>query len=210
MLLCPAMMRQAVLHRRHQAHMIENRFLYAALLAEAEQSPRIRFAVGQPVETFRFGPGLASVTLAGGAEHRAGLIAAADGRNSPAREAAGIKLIGWPYDQMGLVATVAHGLPHHGRAEEHFTPSGPFAILPLPGNQSSLVWSERREEGQRLLQWLCWRPGRSLSCWCRCQQRGPHFQSRPLSLYQPGQCWTLLRFSRWRRLCSLHCPPQRH
>lgn len=134
------------------AHMIENRFLYAALLAEAEQSPRIRFAVGQPVETFRFGPGLASVTLAGGVEHRAGLIAAADGRNSPAREAAGIKLIGWPYDQMGLVATVAHGLPHHGRAEEHFTPSGPFAILPLPGNRSSLVWSERTEEGERLLQ----------------------------------------------------------
>jgi len=52
---------------------------------------------------------------------------------------------------MGLVATVEHELPHHGRAEEHFTPSGPFAILPLPGNRASLVWSERTEQAQRLL-----------------------------------------------------------
>lgn len=133
------------------AHMVENRFLYAAMLAEAELSPHIRFAVGQPVEQFRFGPGRAAVTLADGAELDAELIVAADGRKSPARDAAGIKLVGWPYDQMGLVATVSHELPHHGRAEEHFTPSGPFAILPLPDNRSSLVWSERTEDARRLL-----------------------------------------------------------
>ena len=133
------------------SHMIENRHLYAALLAEAQQSPHIRFAVGQPVERYHFGPGLAAVTLADGTELRASLIVAADGRNSPAREAAAIRLVGWPYDQMGLVATVEHELPHHGRAEEHFTPSGPFAILPLPGNRSSLVWSERTEAAQHML-----------------------------------------------------------
>ena len=133
------------------SHMIENRHLYGAMLVEAQQSPNIRFCVGQPVENYHFGPGLASVTLADGAVIRASLIVAADGRNSPAREAAGIKLVGWPYDQMGLVATVEHELPHNGRAEEHFTPSGPFAILPLPGNRSSLVWSERTEAAQRML-----------------------------------------------------------
>ena len=133
------------------SHMIENRHLYGAMLVEAQQSPNIRFCVGQPVESYHFGPGLASVTLADGTVIRASLIVAADGRNSPAREAAGIKLVGWPYDQMGLVATVEHELPHNGRAEEHFTPSGPFAILPLPGNRSSLVWSERTEAAQRML-----------------------------------------------------------
>ncbi|WP_421693122.1 FAD-dependent monooxygenase [Aestuariivirga sp.] len=133
------------------AHMIENRFLYAAMLEEAEAAPHISFVVGDPVEGYSFGPGLAAVRLAGGTVLRAPLIVAADGRNSPAREAAGIKLIGWPYDQMGLVATVEHELPHNGRAEEHFTPSGPFAILPLPGNRSSLVWSERTEAAQRML-----------------------------------------------------------
>jgi 2-octaprenyl-6-methoxyphenol hydroxylase len=133
------------------SHMIENRFLYGAMLAEAEKSPHIRFCVGQAVQHYLFGPGLAAVTLADGTQLRASLIVAADGRNSPAREAAGIKLIGWPYDQMGLVATVEHELAHNGRAEEHFTPSGPFAILPLPGNRSSLVWSERTEAAQRML-----------------------------------------------------------
>jgi 2-octaprenyl-6-methoxyphenol hydroxylase len=133
------------------SHMIENRHLYAAMLQEAQNSPHIRFCVGQPVERFHFGSGLAAVTLADGTILRAPLIVAADGRNSPAREAAGIRLVGWPYDQMGLVATVEHELPHGGRAEEHFTPSGPFAILPLPGNRSSLVWSERREAAERLL-----------------------------------------------------------
>ena len=133
------------------AHMIENRYLYGAMLAEALQSPNIRFTVGQLVSAYRFGPGLASVTLADDTCLRAPLIVAADGRNSPAREAAGIKLIGWPYDQMGIVVTVEYDLPHHGRAEEHFTPSGPFAILPLPGNRSSLVWTERKEDAQRIL-----------------------------------------------------------
>ena len=133
------------------AHMIENRHLYGAMLDEALRSPHIAFVTGQPVAGYSFGPGLAAVTLADGTVIRAPLIVAADGRNSPAREAAGIKLIGWPYDQMGLVATVAHDLPHNGRAEEHFTPSGPFAILPLPGNRSSLVWTERTEDAKRIL-----------------------------------------------------------
>lgn len=133
------------------SHMIENRHLYGAMLVEAQKAANIRFCVGQPVESYHFGPGLASVMLADGTSVKASLIVAADGRNSPAREAAGIRLVGWPYDQMGLVATVEHELPHNGRAEEHFTPSGPFAILPLPGNRSSLVWSERKEAAERML-----------------------------------------------------------
>ena len=133
------------------SHMIENRHLHAAMLTEAQNSPHIHFAVGQAVESYQFGPGLAAVTLADKTVLRAPLVVAADGRNSPAREAAGIRLVGWPYDQMGLVATVEHALPHNGRAEEHFTPTGPFAILPLPGNRSSLVWSERTEAAQRML-----------------------------------------------------------
>ena len=154
----PGTARPALLHfglddmgGRASAHMIENRFLYAAMLARAEASPHIAFAFGTPVAGYAFGPGLARVTLEDGLTLRAPLVVAADGRNSPAREAAGIGLVGWPYDQMGLVATVAHDLPHNGRAEEHFTPSGPFAILPLPGNRSSLVWTERAEEARRLL-----------------------------------------------------------
>ena len=59
--------------------------------------------------------------------------------------------VSWRYDQSGIVATVAHERPHGGRAEEHFLPSGPFAILPLKGNRSSLVWTESTRDAERLV-----------------------------------------------------------
>ena len=64
---------------------------------------------------------------------------------------AGIKTVSWEYGQSGIVCTVAHERPHNGRAEEHFLPAGPFAILPLPGNRSSIVWTERTADAERLV-----------------------------------------------------------
>ena len=64
---------------------------------------------------------------------------------------AGIKTVHWDYGQSGIVCTVAHERPHHGRAEEHFLPAGPFAILPLDGNRSSIVWTERTADAERLV-----------------------------------------------------------
>jgi 2-octaprenyl-6-methoxyphenol hydroxylase len=133
------------------AHMVENRHLYGALLAAATASPQISLVTGHAATQFRFGPGLAEVTLDDGQVLTVSLIVAADGRNSAARTAAHIDLVGWNYDQIGIVATVEHDLPHGGRAEEHFTPSGPFAILPLPGNRSSLVWTETKADAERIL-----------------------------------------------------------
>jgi 2-octaprenyl-6-methoxyphenol hydroxylase len=70
---------------------------------------------------------------------------------SKLRERAGIATHGWDYDQSGIVVTVGHERDHHGRAEEHFLPAGPFAILPLTGKRSSLVWTEKRAEAARLV-----------------------------------------------------------
>ena len=69
---------------------------------------------------------------------------------------AGIKTVNWEYGQSGIVCTVKHERPHHGRAEEHFLPAGPFAILPLkPGedgsNRSSIVWTERTADAEKLV-----------------------------------------------------------
>ena len=133
------------------SYMIENRFLYQAMLDVALTSPHVKLEAGQKIAAYCFGPGLAQVTLDDGREIKTSLIVAADGKASPARAAAGIEMIGWAYDQMGIVATVAHEKPHHGRAEEHFRASGPFAILPLPGNRSSLVWVENKAEAARIL-----------------------------------------------------------
>ena len=79
------------------------------------------------------------------------LAVAADGARSKLSRLADIQTIGWDYDQSGIVATVAHKRDHEGRAEQHFLPAGPFAILPLPGRQSSIVWNERRADARALL-----------------------------------------------------------
>ena len=133
------------------AHMVENQYLTGALRDEAMESPAIRFFANSKVSAYDFGPGLAEATLADGRRIRANLIIAADGRFSRAREAAGIKLLGWAYDQSAIVTSIAHEAPHGGRAEEHFLGAGPFAVLPLPGNRSSIVWTEKTADAARIM-----------------------------------------------------------
>ena len=67
------------------------------------------------------------------------------------RDAVGIKTIGWPYGQTGIVATIRFDRTHNGRATQHFLPAGPFAVLPLPNNQASLVWTEEKSVADQLL-----------------------------------------------------------
>jgi 2-octaprenyl-6-methoxyphenol hydroxylase len=79
------------------------------------------------------------------------LLVAADGARSKLRSKAGITTHGWNYDQSAIVTTVAHERDHGGKAEEHFLPAGPFAILPLKGNRSSIVWTEKTPEAERIV-----------------------------------------------------------
>ncbi|MFO0994293.1 MAG: FAD-dependent monooxygenase [Hyphomicrobiales bacterium] len=133
------------------AYIVENRHLYATLFEAVEASPRITLLPNTQIASFGFGKGPARLETDDNRTILAELVIAADGRNSPAREAAGIKTTGWAYGQTGIVTAVEHDLPHEGCAEEHFRPAGPFAILPLPGNRSSLVWTETSATAQQLL-----------------------------------------------------------
>ncbi|MEM8663441.1 MAG: FAD-dependent monooxygenase [Pseudomonadota bacterium] len=81
--------------------------------------------------------------LASGQTVTGDALIAADGRSSRLREIAGIGVVRKSYEQSGIVGTLTHSLPHHGRAVQHFLPNGPFAMLPLTGDQSSIVWTER-------------------------------------------------------------------
>lgn len=85
----------------------------------------------------------ALVTLQDGRQIRARLVIGADGRGSLARRSAGIDVMQWPYHQTAIVCTIGHERPHNGVAIEHFLPGGPFAVLPMTRNRSSIVWSER-------------------------------------------------------------------
>ncbi len=130
------------------AHMVENRNLIDALVARAEAAGIDLRATA--VSGYETGTEGVDVTLADGSTIAASLLVAADGARSKLRERAAIATHGWDYDQSGIVVTVGHERDHHGRAEEHFLPAGPFAILPLKGNRSSLVWTETRKEAARV------------------------------------------------------------
>lgn len=131
------------------AHMIENRRLIDALVVRAEaEGIDLRATT---VASYDARPEGVDVTLGDGSVIAASLLVAADGARSKLRERAGIVTHGWEYDQSGIVVTVGHERDHDGRAEEHFLPAGPFAILPLSGKRSSLVWTERRSEAARII-----------------------------------------------------------
>lgn len=130
------------------AHMVENRLLIDTLVTRAEAAGiDLRPTM---VTTFASRPDGISVTLGDGSVVEASLLVAADGARSKLRERAGIATHGWDYDQSGIVVTVGYERDHQGRAEEHFLPAGPFAILPLTGRRSSLVWTETRSEATRI------------------------------------------------------------
>lgn len=133
------------------AHMVPNVAMIGALLDACG-----RFGVsvrnGLSVSGFTTGEASTRVTLSNGETREARLLVACDGARSRLRDLAGIKFVRWQYGQSGIVTTVEHERPHHGVAEEHFLPAGPFAILPLKGNRSSLVWTERTADADRLVE----------------------------------------------------------
>jgi 2-octaprenyl-6-methoxyphenol hydroxylase len=132
------------------AHMVPNVAMVGALRGLCERLG-IEIRHGLSVSGFTVGSQSTSISLSDGSALEARLLVACDGVRSALRDMAGIKTVHWAYDQSGIVTTVEHERPHEGCAEEHFLPSGPFAILPLKGNRSSLVWTERTADADRLV-----------------------------------------------------------
>lgn len=132
-------------------HMVENRHLRQALFARAARLETLELVAPAQVTGVDRQPAGASVTLGDGRTIRAPLVLGADGRGSRLRKQAGIRTPHWRYDQVGVVATIAHELPHCGIAHERFMPDGPFAILPLTGHRSSLVWTAAAATEQAIM-----------------------------------------------------------
>ncbi len=131
-------------------YMVEDRHLRRGLLSAMAAADRITHLRGETVVAQETTARGASVTLASGAVLRGRLIIGADGRGSGTRARAGIGRMRRGYGQTALVCAIAHALPHHGIAHQLFLPSGPLAILPLAGNRSSIVWSERTELAEKI------------------------------------------------------------
>jgi 2-octaprenyl-6-methoxyphenol hydroxylase len=122
---------------------VENRALRQAGQLGMARSDLITWLAPCHITALERGANGVTGRLDDGRTVRAALVVAADGRGSKVRQDAGITLTRWDYGQTALVCTVAHSKPHFDTAQEHFLPSGPFAILPLTGNRSSVVWTEK-------------------------------------------------------------------
>jgi 2-octaprenyl-6-methoxyphenol hydroxylase len=125
--------------------MHENRHLRAALQARAEAGSGIWLLWKSRIAEIDRGDHGVVVALEDGRKLSAPLLVAAEGRNSPSREAAGIRVARWKYDHRAIVSVLRHDLPHENVAYEIFYPAGPFAILPMSddgeGHRSAIVWS---------------------------------------------------------------------
>jgi len=140
--------------------MVEARGLRRALNAHVRELEHQR--VFAPADaTVERGTEGARVMIAGGPSIDCRLVIAAEGRNSPLREAAGIPVTRFDYSQTGIVCAISHEFPHHNVALEHFLPSGPFAVLPMApstdaeaggaANVSAVVWTERTRIAETML-----------------------------------------------------------
>jgi 2-octaprenyl-6-methoxyphenol hydroxylase len=141
------------------AHMIENKILVEALTAKArELGIDLQTAAVTDFSLAATGDNneaadrrCIALRLSGADARRARLLVAADGARSTIRGKAGIATHGWNYGQSAIVVNVSHARDHQGRAEEHFLPAGPFAILPLKGRRASIVWTETTAEAARIM-----------------------------------------------------------
>jgi len=121
--------------------MVENRHIRLSLEECLKETKGVTRFAPNKIKTHKKSAGGVSVTLEDGPDLSAPLLIAAEGRFSSLRKSAGIGVTNWSYKQSGIVATIEHEHAHLGIAHELFFGDGPFAILPLQGNRSSLVWA---------------------------------------------------------------------
>jgi 2-octaprenyl-6-methoxyphenol hydroxylase len=135
--------------------MHENRHLREALRARAEAGGNIDLKWKSRAAHIERGEHGVMVRLEDGSELRARLLAVAEGRNSPTREAAGIRIARWQYDHAAIVSILRHERPHDHIAWEIFYPTGPFALLPMTddagGHRSAIVWSVQKDDAPGFL-----------------------------------------------------------
>lgn len=121
---------------------VENYFFHQALQKRVGALKNVQ-TINGAMESLETNDFEARVTLADGRVFTASLVIGADGRHSPSREQMGIPTYGWQYDQTAIVCTIKHAKPHRNVAVEHFLPGGPLATLPMTGQRSSIVWTEK-------------------------------------------------------------------
>jgi len=133
-------------------YMVENRHMRSALFQAIELHSGVTYIAPAEITGVERSSEAARLTLKDGRLLAAPLVIGADGRKSYLRGQTDIALTSWSYKQTAIVCTIAHEKPHNNVAHEHFLAPGPFAILPISGNRSSIVWTERESLVPELMQ----------------------------------------------------------
>ncbi|EDP62825.1 2-polyprenyl-6-methoxyphenol hydroxylase [alpha proteobacterium BAL199] len=131
-------------------HIVVNDDLKSSLLDRLEGHPNVTIADPGMIESLEVSGAGAALFLADGRRLEGSLVIAADGRESAVRRLVGLRTTRLPYCQSSIIDTIGHDEPHHGLAHERFLPGGPLALLPLSGNRSALVWTERKAVAERI------------------------------------------------------------
>lgn len=132
-------------------HIIENRIVQLSLLERLKAFDNIDLICPANITDIDYSPGSSILKLDDGKEVIARLLIAADGGESKVRQAAGIGVHKWDYEQHALVASVTTAYPQQDITWQQFTPTGPLAFLPLCGNNASLVWYNTPDNVNRLM-----------------------------------------------------------
>ncbi|PSL18864.1 UbiH/UbiF family hydroxylase [Shimia abyssi] len=135
---------------------LPNWLLRREMLARLESLANVDLRLGVATKSLFTRTNEARVTLSDGSQTRAKLVIAADGRNSPMREAAGINVQTTRYGQKALALAVTHPIPHCNVSTEIHRSGGPFTLVPLPDYEgkpsSALVWMERGPRAKELFE----------------------------------------------------------
>jgi 2-octaprenyl-6-methoxyphenol hydroxylase len=130
---------------------IPNALLRASLYETVQKIKNIKLHVPATLKNYEAQDGFVIATLEDGTQIQSRLLVGADGRNSAVRNIAGIKIWDKKYNQSAITCLINHSQSHNSTSTEFHRPSGPMAFVPLPGNQSSVVWVEKTERAEELL-----------------------------------------------------------
>ncbi|SEO01819.1 2-octaprenyl-6-methoxyphenol hydroxylase [Salinihabitans flavidus] len=134
---------------------LPNWLLRREMIARLGELPNVDLRLGTATTTLFTRLAEARVGLSDGTRSRCRLVIAADGRNSPMRQAAGIGVKTTRYGQKALAFAVTHPIPHENVSTEIHRSGGPFTLVPLPDHggrpSSAVVWMERGPRAQELL-----------------------------------------------------------
>ena len=136
---------------RELAVIVENRQVQAALWRTLQACPEVVVYAPAACADLQLNNDAAVLTLGDGRSLRARLVVGADGGNSWIRHAAGMTAAAQPYGQTAVVANFETGLPHGAIARQWFRRDGILALLPLPGQRVSMVWSTGEEHADALM-----------------------------------------------------------